>query len=549
MTNQDASNHHTSPGAVIRFWRGGRVHQIPTPNPNQTLLEYLRSPEGLNARGTKEGCAEGDCGACTVVLAELGDETKPLKFRAINSCIRFTHQIDGCALWTVEDLSTGQGLLHPVQQALLNSHGSQCGFCTPGFVMSLFALYQNQNDQSLQAQDQGNLRARGEPVSREQAVAALSGNLCRCTGYRPILDAAQAMTLLPKVEQPEGAIKAALLALAKATAIAGTNSDDDIKANANAKELAPAIDQQGIFHPSDLATLLQQRRDHPQAQLIAGATDVGLWVTKQGRRFESVIDVTRTKELGHIMVSASHLEIGAAVRLEEAYQALVNVRPQVAVFARRFAGLPVRQSGTLGGNLANGSPIGDSMPLLISLGASIRLASAQRGPREMALEDFYLGYRRTALALDEVLTHILVPLPKVEELSRIYKVSKRFEDDISAVCIGIHITLSRQNSTTSNPTITSARIGVGGMAAIPSRARKTEDSLIGKTFSHETFVKAKESISREFEPLDDMRSSAKYRRQMAGNLLLRFWHEITQPHQINSLESLDAKPIVWMAQE
>jgi xanthine dehydrogenase small subunit len=491
----------------IHFWRAGRIHKISHLSPNQTLLDYLRSAEGLHARGTKEGCAEGDCGACTVVIAELEEASKPLRFRAINSCIRFAHQIDGCALWTVEDLSAapGEGALHPVQQALLEAHGSQCGFCTPGFVMSLFALYQGSATQA---------------IDRQDAITALSGNLCRCTGYRPILDAAQAMMHLPRVEQPEDNIKTALLQLA------------------HNRSLSLETSSQRVFRPANLKTLLHLRQAYPQAQLIAGATDVGLWVTKQGQRFEQVVDISATKDLKSIIYSDGLLEIGAAVRLEDAYRAIVHSRPQVTMFARRFAGLPVRQSGTLGGNLANGSPIGDSMPLLISLGTKIRLVSQARSWREMALEDFYLTYRRTQLANDEVLSHILIPLPRDGELSRIYKVSKRFEDDISALCLGIHVRLD-----STGEMIESARIGVGGMAATPTRAYRTETTLIGRGFTLETFLAAKVSISTEFAPIDDMRASALYRGQVAGNLMLRFWHEIHSPNALNSLESFEATPI------
>ena len=522
----------------IRFWRAGRIHEISNPSPNQTLLEYLRSSDGLNACGTKEGCAEGDCGACTVVIAELANDSSSLRFRAINSCIRFTHQIDGYALWTVEDLSgltttsTGaspsvvnsqpQTQLHPVQQAMLEAHGSQCGFCTPGFVMSMFALYQT---------------SQGRQVDRQAAIAALSGNLCRCTGYRPILDAAQAMMNLPRVEQPEAAIKAALLNLTQRRD--SERAVELTKTHSNKSGGTVDVSTQKIFRPTSLESLLALRKAHPKAQLIAGATDIGLWVTKQGQRFEQVIDVSAARDLQHIRSKLDHLEIGAAVRLEDAYRALVASRPQVASFAHRFAGLPVRQSGTLGGNIANGSPIGDSMPLLIALGAKIRLGSMARGLRELALEDFYLAYRRTQLADDEVLTHILVPLPPARELSRIYKVSKRFEDDISAVCLGINIHLDALGDI-----IESVRIGVGGMAAIPTRAYKTEAMLLGKQFSEQTFVAARDSISIEFTPLDDMRATALYRRQVAGNLMLRFWQDLQEPNQINSLESFDVQPIV-----
>ena len=342
---------------------------------------------------------------------------------------------------------------------------------------------------------------------------------------------------LPRVEQPEAAIKAALLNLTQRRD--SERAVELTKTHSNKSGGTVDVSTQKIFRPTSLESLLALRKAHPKAQLIAGATDIGLWVTKQGQRFEQVIDVSAARDLQHIRSKLDHLEIGAAVRLEDAYRALVASRPQVASFAHRFAGLPVRQSGTLGGNIANGSPIGDSMPLLIALGAKIRLGSMARGLRELALEDFYLAYRRTQRADDEVLTHILVPLPPARELSRIYKVSKRFEDDISAVCLGINIHLDALGDI-----IESVRIGVGGMAAIPTRAYKTEAMLLGKQFSEQTFVAARDSISIEFTPLDDMRATALYRRQVAGNLMLRFWQDLQEPNQINSLESFDVQPIV-----
>lgn len=499
--------------APIRFWRRGQLHTIDQPERHLTLLEWLRDARGLDACGTKEGCAEGDCGACTVVLAELDGSTDApaLRYRAINSCIRFVWQIDGMALWTVEDLA--QERLHPCQQAMLEHHGSQCGFCTPGFVMSLFGLYQRSH------------AAAGAPaVSREQALSALSGNLCRCTGYRPILEAAQAMMQAPRVEQPEAGIIAALQALRSASSDPRGACGDQ------------------VFRPRDEQALLALRAALPQAQIIAGATDVGLWVTKMQRRFEAVIDVTAVDELRQIRLNGADgqtawLEIGAAVRLQDAFEALCAARPQLAAFAHRFAGLPVRQSGTLGGNIANGSPIGDSMPLLIALGARVRLSSAARGARELALEDLYLAYRKTALAPDEVLTQVLVPQPSPDEICRVYKLSKRFEDDISAVCLAINISLD------AGQRITRVRIGVGGMAATPMRARQCEAALLGQVFAEATVLAAAAVLEDEFTPLSDMRASARYRRLACGRLLQRFWREVNDPAGLHSLESLTLRPL------
>src|SRR3990167_6783100 len=346
---------------IIRRGQTVALAHIP---PDRTLLQLLR--EDLGHTGTKEGCGEGDCGACTVVVGEA--EGGRVRYRAINACIALAHSIDGKALWTAEDLA---------QEALVQHHGSQCGFCTPGFVMSLFALYQTGVCQ-------------GQAVTRDRAVQDLSGTLCRCTGFRPILDAAQQMDQLPRWQVDETALLQKLELLAH-----------------NQQALEPNF---AYISPATLAELLTARAAHPQAQLVAGCTDVGLWVTKQHRQFAQVLDVTRVAELCRIEETADHTAIGAAVRLEDSFAALVERRPQLQTFAARFAGLPVRNAGTLGGNVANGSPIGDSMPLLIALRARVVLARA-RGERTLALEDLYTGYSQNVMSPDEVLARILVPHP------------------------------------------------------------------------------------------------------------------------------------------
>ncbi|TCP08798.1 xanthine dehydrogenase small subunit [Caldimonas thermodepolymerans] len=463
----------------VRFYYRGRIVSLNDVPPTRTLLEWLREDAG--ATGTKEGCGEGDCGACTVVLGELDRER--LRYRAINSCIRFVSSIDGCALWTVEDLRGADGSLHPVQQALVDSHATQCGFCTPGFAMSMFALYQ-----------QRRACGRTDPVDTGEAHEALSGNLCRCTGYRPIVDATRRMTDYPAPAFDEAAVVRQLQAL----------------------QQAPALDSGRALRPQTLAQLLQLRAAHPQAQVIAGCTDVGLWVTKMHRRFDTTLDVTGVRELQQVEVRADALEIGAAVRLSDAFAVLAAHWPQLQDFFARFAGRPVRESGTLGGNVVNGSPIGDSMPLLIALGAQLRLQGT-RGVRELALEDFYTGYRQNLLAADEVLTHVRVPLPP-RGLLRAYKLSKRFEDDISAVCLAIRLEIDAG-------TVRGARIGAGGLAATPKRAVQTEAALVGRPWTEATVQQAMQVLQQEFAPISDMRASAEYRREAAGNLLWRYWLE------------------------
>jgi len=477
----------------IRFVRRGETVTLQGVPPDRTLLDLLR--DDLACTGTKEGCGEGDCGACTVVLGEATADG--MHYRAVNSCIRLAHAVDGLALWTVEDLAGPDGALHPAQEAMVQCHGSQCGFCTPGFVMSLFGMYQNHVCQ-------------GKPVSRARAREDLSGNLCRCTGYRPIIDAAQRMAELPRVSVGEPALLRQLQALAAAPSDADGNAD--------------------YLAPRSLADLLDQRARHPQAQLVAGCTDVGLWVTKQHRQFAQVLDLTRVAELRRIEHYPNHLAIGAAVPLADAFAALEAARPHLHGFASRFAGLPVRNSGTLGGNVANGSPIGDSMPLLIALGASVVLMR-RGGHREMPLEALYTGYRQNVMAPDEVLAWIKVPLPvrnasEGTEFLRVYKISKRFDDDISAVCLAVRLQLAHRR-------VVSASVGVGGVAATPVRARRTEAALAGQPWSADTVRSAAEVLRAEFQPISDMRASAGYRTEVLGNLLQRLWLESQGVQDIN----------------
>ncbi len=551
---------------TIQFIRRGEVVSLSNVPPTRTLLEVLR--EDLACTGTKEGCNEGDCGACTVVLGELapasgaqadgdGDGDR-VRYRAINSCIRLAHSIDGMALWTVEDLTTdplidrpsraggeqgarsaGTGMdshvhedsehratpppvravgLHPAQQAMVQCHGSQCGFCTPGFVMSLFGMYQNHV-------------CRGETVTRELAQEELSGNLCRCTGYRPILDAAQHMAALPEARVDE----TRLLQLLKQLSAIPRGEEAYLTQNS------------AYMTPGTLAALLTARAAHPGAQVVAGCTDVGLWVNKMHMAFAQVLDVTRVAELQRVEDYPHHLAIGAAVRLSDAFAALVADRPQLQTFASRFAGLPVRNSGTLGGNVANGSPIGDTMPLLIALGAHVVLMSV-RGNRELPLEQLYTGYRQNVMAPDEVLAWIKVPkaTPAKPDVApgdraaretarvaanfmRVYKISKRYDDDISAVCLAVNLRIE-------GGVVQQASIGAGGVAATPVRARQTEMALMGQPWTLATVQGAIAALRAEFQPISDMRASASYRSAVLGNLLQRFWLESQGLQQIN-LES------------
>ena len=511
----------------MQFLRHGRVVSLPAVDINRTLLEVLR--EDLHCTGTKEGCNEGDCGACTVVVGEeVGGK---LRTQAVNSCIKLAHSVQGKVVWTVEDIAPtlatacaalppegaqsalgrpGGGLiastpiaglpaLHPAQAAMVQCHGSQCGFCTPGFVMSLFGLYQQH-------------RQSNRPVKRADAQHALSGNLCRCTGYRPILDAAQTMMDLPDVPLNEAEVLSKMKLLPHYPS--ALEADFAYKA------------------PRTLRALLTARAQHPEAQIVAGCTDVGLWINKMHMQFDAMLDVTQVAELRRIEDYPHHLAIGAAVTLNDAFDALVADRPQLIHFARRFAGLPVRNSGTLGGNVANGSPIGDSMPLLIALGANVVLMALRKDKiihRELRLEDLYTGYRKNVMAQDEILAWIKVPKAAVTERASVYKISKRFEDDISAVCLAVNLNLE-------GGIVTAASIGVGGVAATPVRAVKTQAVLLGQAWNADTVQAAAAALRTEFSPISDMRASSAYRCTVLGNLLQRYWLESQGATAIN-LES------------
>ena len=470
----------------IRFVLGGKIVSVDAVEPTRTVLTHLR--ESLGRPGTKEGCAEGDCGACTVVIGELCDGRIQLK--TVNSCIQFLPTLDGKALFTVEDLRAADGSLHPVQQAMVDCHGSQCGFCTPGFVMSLWSVYLQHTVNSDSRADETEIRS------------ALTGNLCRCTGYRPIIEAGMKMFDLPKATFDVDALQANLLSIKRETALAFEHHG------------------QHFFAPTSLAELLQLRAAHPGATILAGSTDVGLWVNKQFRDLGDIIFVGEVAELKVIQTSASTLTIGAAVSLSDAYAALRAHYPEMNEMWERFASQPIRNAGTLGGNVANGSPIGDSMPALIALGASVTLASAA-GTRKLALEDLYLTYMKNAIAPDEVLAAIEVPLPLAGRQFRIYKVSKRFDSDISAVCAAFSILRDGDR-------IADARVAFGGMAATPKRAAATEAALNGHPWEESTARAAMATLATDFAPLSDMRASSEYRLSTAQNLLYRFYLE-TRP--------------------
>ena len=472
----------------IQFLLGGTVVAVDATDPTRTVLAYLR--EELGRPGTKEGCAEGDCGACTVVIGELCEGQ--VKLKPVNSCIQFLPTLDGKALFTVEDLRQKNGNLHPVQKALVECHGSQCGFCTPGFVMSMWSLY-------LEFTVGGTDRSRPD---ESEIRRALTGNLCRCTGYRPIIEAGKKMFDFAEVGFDRDALLRNLLALRRNTTL-------DIEYNGH-----------HFFAPRSLPELLQLRAVHPGAVILAGSTDIGLWVNKQFRDLGDIIHIGAVEELKTITATATTLTVGAGVSLADAYEALKHSYPEMNEMWDRFASPPIRNAGTLGGNIANGSPIGDSMPALIAVGASVTLASVA-GTRALALEDLYIAYMKNAIAPDEVLTTVDIPLPQTAMRFRNYKVSKRFDSDISAVCAAFVITLDGER-------IIDSRVAFGGMAATPRRAAFTEAALNGKRWDEATARVAMCALAGDYSPLADMRASREYRLTTAQNLMYRFYLE-TRP--------------------
>jgi xanthine dehydrogenase small subunit len=471
----------------IRFLLNEQLRELADVDPTLTVLEWLRGPAGMT--GTKEGCAEGDCGACTVVLGTPAGDAG-MRYRAVNACILFVPVLDGCQLLTVEHLKSADGRLHPAQQAMVDHHGSQCGFCTPGFVMSLFALYVGESRPT---------RARVNDV--------LSGNLCRCTGYRPIIDAAQAMY--------DYAWDEPVLARAAQTAK---------RLNEMRNDPEPlALEHQGrhYFAPTSADQLDALLAAHPRATLLAGGTDVGLWVTKQHRDLGDVIYLGNVAELHGIDDRDEELVIGAAVTHAQAFDVIARAFPDFGELLRRFGSTLVRNSSTVGGNVANGSPIGDSMPALIALGARVALRGPD-GEREIPLEDLYIAYGRQSRKPGEYIVRLRIPKLKSSERFRCYKLSKRFDQDISAVCAAFKLRLE-------DGRVAEISTGFGGVAAIPARARKTEQALAGQPWNEAAVARAEAVLGEEFTPLTDMRASREYRRLATTRLLRKFFIETTQP--------------------
>ncbi len=485
----------------IRFCHRGAVVEVSDAAPTRTVLDWLR--EDARCTGTKEGCNEGDCGACTVVIGEAaapGEENavRGLHLKTVNACIQFLPTLDGKALFTVEDLKTmtTNETLHPVQQAMVACHGSQCGFCTPGFVMSLWSTYEHS-------------RACGTQPTRQQLADELSGNLCRCTGYRPILDAGQRMFDLPAVALDTAPVLEALRGLQRDTPFTYSGRSAD------------------TFHaPTTLAELAALREAMPAAQLLAGSTDIGLWVTKQFRALGDIIFVGEVAEMKRVVEADDELHIGAGASLEAAWATLAKRWPALTDVWLRFASPPIRNAGTMGGNVANGSPIGDCAPVLMALDAQIELRKGAR-VRRMPLADFYVDYMKSRLEPGEFVQALAVPLAVTSRQVRAYKISKRFDCDISALCAGFSIELDAG-------IVTTVRLAYGGMAATVKRSALAEAAIVGQPWTQATVNAAKVALSQDFKPLSDMRASAAYRLQVAQNLLQRLWLETRAENPLDS---------------
>lgn len=429
--------------------------------PTVTLLDWLREEHGLT--GTKEGCNEGDCGACTVMVSDASGA------KALNACILFLPQLAGKSVRTVEGIAAPDGTLHPVQTEMIDHHGSQCGFCTPGFIVSMTTAHLN---------------------GRTDHDDQLGGNLCRCTGYAPIIRAAEAATNAP--------VPAHLTA------------DPDLPASI-------------IDGPTTIDALAQWYAAHPDGTLIAGATDVGLWVTKQFRDLGKVAFLGNIPALRDITVTDETIHFAAMANMTDVMEALRDDYPSYAEMIRRYGSVQVRNAATIGGNIANGSPIGDNPPALIALDAVLHMRCGDT-TRDLPLEAFFLDYGKQDRAAGEFVTGVTVP--RGQDAHRVYKLSKRFDQDISAVCGAFNITVA-------DGKVQSARIAFGGMAGVPKRASAVEAALVGRAWGTEAITAALPAFAQDFTPMSDMRASADYRLTSAQNMLRRYYADMTgQPTSV-----------------
>ena len=464
----------------IKFVWENKVYSINNPDPNETLLNYVRLK--LKKTGTKEGCAEGGCGACTVVLGELKNNN--IIYKAINSCISFVPSLEGKQLILVEDLVKKNGTLHPVQDAMIKYHGSQCGFCTPGFVMSLFAMYKNFSS-----------------YNNERIYDSISGNLCRCTGYRPIVDAAKSLNNISRLDQFYSNRKKTLKLLKKI----------------DSKNLSFKNGNKKYFSPKNINQLKKVIKENPNSIFLSGGTDLSLQVTKERKEINNIISLNSIKELKFIKEKNGNIEVGASTSLKEFELFIKKYYPDFNLILKRYGSDQIRNVATIAGNIATASPIGDTLPLLLSLDAKIVLQKISN-KTVLPLKKFFISYRKTRLKKGEFIHSIIIPIFK-KNIFKAYKISKRIDDDISSVCASFNLEII-------NNKIKNVKIAYGGMAPIPKRAINCEKILTNSFFSEETFKKAEKKLEKDFAPIDDMRASKGYRMEVAKNLLTKCFLEI-----------------------
>ena len=468
--------------SVVKFLHNNRIMEIQDVDPNETLLNYIR--EKLNKTGTKEGCAEGGCGACTVVLGYL--KNNKIFYQAVNACIMFLPTIHGKQLILVEDLVNKNGSLHPVQKSMVNFHGSQCGFCTPGFIMSLFSMFKNHSS-----------------FDNNIINNSIAGNLCRCTGYQPIINAAKSLNSKNKVDQ-FSQTKNKTISLLK-------------KINKKNNSLSINKIDKKYFAPQTIKELKVLLKKYPGSKILSGGTDLSLIVTKERKTINSIIYINSINELNFIRKNKKFIEIGASTPLIEFESQIIKHYPDFKDILERYGSVQIRNVATIAGNIATASPIGDMLPLLLSLNAQIVISNSTND-KILYLNDFFIDYRKTKLNNSQFIKLIKIPLYR-NNIFKAYKISKRIDDDISAVCASFNLNIK-------NNIIKSVSIAYGGMAAIPKRALLCETSLLNKELSEKNINLAQQFLEKDFNPIDDMRASSKYRMKVAKNLLFKCFQEI-----------------------
>ena len=465
---------------IVKFVLNNEICELNNPDPNQTILNFIRTK--LKKTGTKEGCAEGGCGACTVVLGEL--KKNKIIYKAINACIAFIPTLQGKQLLVVEDLVTEKGDLHPVQEAMVKYHGSQCGFCTPGFVMSLFSMFKNYNS-----------------YNNELIKDSIAGNLCRCTGYRPIIDAAKSLNKIDKSDQFTKNKKNIIKLLKKI----------------NLKNISIENKGKKYFSPRTIKELKKVIKKNSNSHFLSGGTDLSLIVTKERKDINNIINLEAIDELDFIKEKNNNIEVGAATPLIKFEKFILKYYPDFNSVLKRYGSVQIRNVCTIGGNIATASPIGDTLPILLSLNSEIVIETT-KNKKILPLKNFFLSYRKTRLKKGEFIYSIKIPIYK-NNVFKAYKISKRFDDDISSLCASFNLEIV-------NKKIKKAIIAYGGMAEIPKRATNCENFLNNANLSLDSFEKAKIFLEKDFTPIDDMRATKDYRIEVAKNLLIKFFLEI-----------------------